>query len=114
MDWGFAAFASKPLFKAGDTVGEAKVQGGAARHVSLVAPIGYGVTQPKGSAASITMKIVYEGPLEAPIAKGNIAAWLEVRSGSASPSRVPLVAGEDVGRAGVLARLRNGLLEPFS
>ena len=114
MDWGFAAFTSKPLFKSGETIGEAQVQGGAARHVSLIAPMAYGASQPKDSAGPVTTKIVYEGPLEAPITKGSNVAWLEVHSGSAPPSRVPLVAGEGVDRAGLLARLRNGLLDLFS
>lgn len=114
MDWGFSAFASRPLFKTGETIGEARVQGGISRHVSLVTPMAYMASQPKNSAGPLTTKIIYEGPLEAPVAKGSVVAWLELRSGSASPSRVPLVAGEDVGRAGMLARLRNGLLEPFS
>ncbi len=114
MDWGFAAFASTPLYKTGETVGEAKVQGGAVRRVRLVAPMAYAASQPIGSAGPVSTKIVYEGPLEAPVAKGSIVAWLEVRSGSATTSRVPLVAGEGVGRAGLLARLRNGLMEPFS
>ena len=114
MDWGFSAFASQPLFKAGEVIGAAKVQGGASRRVSLIAPMAYAAVQPNGSAGPVTTKIVYEGPLEAPIAKGSTVAWLEVHSGNKTTSRVPLVAGEDVGRAGIFARLRNGLLAPFS
>ncbi|MEP7221166.1 MAG: D-alanyl-D-alanine carboxypeptidase family protein [Novosphingobium sp.] len=118
MEWGFAAFASKPLFAAGAKVGEARVQGGQQRMVSLVTPSGFGATiagnSDKNGHVPISLRVVYDGPLEAPIEKGSIVAALEVRVGNAPPSRVPLLAGESVGRADWLARLRNGLLGLFS
>ena len=114
MDWGFAAFASQPLFKPGETIGAAEVQGGSARHVNLVTPMGFAAAVPKDARGAITLKIVYDGPLEAPVAKGSMVAALEIRIGNEPPHRVPLVAGEAVGRAGLLARLRNGLMELVS
>ncbi len=110
MDWGFAAFASKPLFKPGQSIGEAKVQGGAARHVSLVTPTGFAASVPKDADGPASLKIVYDGPLEAPIAKGSMVASLEIRIGNGEPHRVPLIAGEEVGKANLFERLRNGLM----
>ncbi len=110
MDWGFAAFASKPLFKPGQTIGEAKVQGGAARHVNLVTPTGFAATLPKDAGGQTSLKIVYDGPLEAPVAKGSMVASLEIRVGNGQPHRVPLIAGETVGKASLFERLRNGLM----
>lgn len=110
MEWGFDAFSSKRVFAPGAIVGQAKVQGGAARHVDLVAPQGLAMSAAKSGSDPVELKIVYEGPIEAPIEKGAIIASLEVRQGSLPPRRVPLIAGESIGRAGPFERLRNGLL----
>jgi D-alanyl-D-alanine carboxypeptidase (penicillin-binding protein 5/6) len=55
------------------------------------------------------MRIVYNGPLVAPIAKGTPVAELEVRMGKGQPAILPLAAGEDVAKGGVFDRLRFGL-----
>jgi D-alanyl-D-alanine carboxypeptidase (penicillin-binding protein 5/6) len=51
------------------------------------------------------MKIRYQGPLTAPIAKGQEVAELVITTGDTPPQVVPLVAGEDVGRAGFFGRI---------
>ena len=48
------------------------------------------------------MKIRYDGPLMAPIAKGQEVAQLVVTTGDTPPQIVPLVAGDDVGRGRIL------------
>lgn len=109
MDWGFAAFDSRPLFAAGATVGTARVQGGAARELPLVAPVDYAASGPKGVREPVSLAVVYDGPLEAPVKKGAVVASLEIRVGGGKPNRVPLVAGADVAKATGLTRLLNGL-----
>jgi D-alanyl-D-alanine carboxypeptidase (penicillin-binding protein 5/6) len=59
------------------------------------------------------MKIRYQGPLTAPIAKGQEVAQLVITTGDTPPQIVPLVAGEDVGRAGFFGRLWLGLKSLF-
>lgn len=114
MDWGFAAFDSRPLFAAGVAVGEAEVQGAAVRTVPLVTPVAYSAASPHGARDPVSLRIVYDGPLEAPILKGTPVADLEIRVGSQPPHRLPLVAGETVGRAGFFKRLLNGLTGLFA
>lgn len=109
MDWGFAAFDSRPLFAPGAQVGTARVQDGDARSVPLVAPQAYSAASPRGTRAPVALRIVYDGPLPAPIRKGDTVAALEIRVGNGAPQKVPLVAGADVGKAGPLRRLVNGL-----
>jgi D-alanyl-D-alanine carboxypeptidase (penicillin-binding protein 5/6) len=41
----------------------------------------------------VSMKITYNGPLQAPIAKGAQIARLEVKMGQDAPIVLPLVAG---------------------
>ncbi len=109
INWGFAAFDTRPLFARGAVVGTARVQDGADRSVPLVSPGNYAATMARGQGGRISLRVVYEGPLRAPVAKGAKIAELEIRAGSAPPTRLPLVAGADVPKAGVIARLLNGL-----
>lgn len=110
LEWGFAAFEAHQLFASGAPIGAAKVQGGEAREVPLVAPHPLALTLPRGKRAGYTLSLRYKGPLRAPIAKGDSVASLIVRVPGEAEMRLPLVAGSDVPAAGTLARLRNGLL----
>lgn len=110
MQWGFGAWQAKPLFQQGAKVGVANVQLGSASQVSLVAPRNLAVTLPAGlSSGAVQMKVRYEGPLVAPIKKGQEVAQLVVSTADTPPQIVPLVAGEDVGRAGFFGRIWLGL-----
>jgi D-alanyl-D-alanine carboxypeptidase (penicillin-binding protein 5/6) len=110
IQWGFGAWTDKPLFKAGAKVGSAQVQMGSSTEVPLVAPRDLAVTVPAGlSSGATSMKIRYDGPLMAPIAKGQEVAQLVITTGDTPPQVVSLVAGEDVGRAGFFGRIWLGL-----
>jgi D-alanyl-D-alanine carboxypeptidase (penicillin-binding protein 5/6) len=116
IEWGFNAWQDKPLFQKGAKVGAAKVQMGSSSEVPLVAPSNLAVSVPAGlslDSKPIAMKIHYEGPLMAPIAKGQEVAQLIITTGDTAPQVVPLVAGEDVGRAGFFGRVWIGLKQLF-
>ena len=104
MQWGFGAWQAKPLFKAG-------VQMGSRSEVTLVAPRDLAVTIPAGLSLTNQMrvKVRYNGPIKAPIKKGDEIAKLVVTTGDTAPQIVPLVAGEDVGEAGFFGRAWYGL-----
>ena len=111
MEWGFGAWQAKPLFQAGAKVGTARVQLGSSSEVTLVAPRNLAVTVPAGLVAggATTMKIRYQGPIAAPIKKGDHVADLVITTTDTPPQVVPLVAGEDVGQAGFFGRVWLGL-----
>jgi D-alanyl-D-alanine carboxypeptidase (penicillin-binding protein 5/6) len=114
MEWGFGAWQARPLFQQGAKVGAARVQLGSASEVPLVAPRNLAVTVPAGlSTGAVHMKIRYQGPLAAPIAKGQEVAQLVITTGDTPPQVVPLVAGEDVGKAGFFGRIWLGLKSLF-
>jgi D-alanyl-D-alanine carboxypeptidase (penicillin-binding protein 5/6) len=114
IQWGFGAWQAKPLFQQGAKVGVAKVQLGSSSEVPLLAPRNLAVSVPAGlSTGSIQTKIRYEGPLVAPIKMGQEVAQLVVTTGDTPPQIVPLVAGEDVGRAGFFGRIWLGLKSLF-
>lgn len=114
MDWGFRAWTAQPLFKAGAQVETVPVQLGSARSVDAIAPRNLAVTLPGGSNGNISVKVVYNGPVKAPIAKGQEIAQLVVSTPDTPPQTMPLVAASDVPEAGFFARLWNGFISFFA
>lgn len=110
IDWGFDAWTATPLFAKGAHVGEARVQMGSTRRVGLIAPRPIAVTLAKGDHAGFRAFIRYQGPLQAPVAKGEKVAELVVRLPSGGEQITPIIAAESVGQAGLFARIRNGLM----
>src|SRR4249919_413749 len=110
MQWGFNAWQAKPLFKKDTVVGTAAVQLGGSSEVSLVAPRDLSITIPAGVLSKVQgMKIRYQGPVNAPIAKGQHIADLVVTTSDSGEQVMPLVAAEAVGEAGFFARAWIGL-----
>jgi D-alanyl-D-alanine carboxypeptidase (penicillin-binding protein 5/6) len=110
MQWGFAAWQSRPLLNRNERIGEAQVQGGDATAVGLVAPRALAVTYPQGLGQNIRARIVYQGPVQAPVAQGQHVADLVVETGEGPPQVMPLTAENEVGEAGFFRRAWRGLL----
>jgi D-alanyl-D-alanine carboxypeptidase (penicillin-binding protein 5/6) len=108
MNWGFNAWTAKPLVRKGTLVQNAEVQQGDARMVGLVAPKDLTVTIPAGLGSDLRTKVVYQGPLKAPIAAGQHVADLVVSGPDMAPQRLPLVAAAPVGEAGFFGRIMAG------
>lgn len=109
MNWGFRAWRAQPLLAKGETIAQAKVQLGEADTVGLVAPRDIAVTLPAATAkGDIQVRVVYDGPLKAPIQAGQHVANLVVTTGDTEPQTMPLVAAEAVGEAGFLDRVVAG------
>ena len=114
LEWGYDAFDRERLFDRGDIVALARVQGGKARHVALRAPRDIAINVPPGRGGGVVMSVRYAGPLQAPITQGNQVATLMIEVPGLEPTAIALQANEDVGRAGVLARILNGFAGWFS
>ena len=92
MNWGFRAWQSQPLFAKGKVVGAIRVQLGGEDNVGVVAPRDLAVTLPAGTLKdNIKVKIVYDGPVKAPIKAGQHVANLVVTTGDTPPSVLPQV-----------------------
>ena len=109
MEWGFRAWQARPVVKAGKTVGTAAVQLGDSSEVELVAPKALAVTVPSGTRPQLSGKIVYDGPVKAPIKQGAHIADLVVSAPGLPEQRMPLVAARDVSEAGFFGRAMAGL-----
>lgn len=115
MNWGFRAWSAQPLYAKGKRVGAAQVQLGDEDEVGLVAPRNLAVTLPAGTSKNnIRVKIVYNGPVKAPIKAGQHIADLVVTTGDTTPQTMPLVAEKAVGEAGFFGRIWAGLASLFS
>jgi D-alanyl-D-alanine carboxypeptidase (penicillin-binding protein 5/6) len=113
MDWGFRAWQSRPLLDQNERIGEARVQLGSDDTVGLVAPRAVAVTYPAGLGQDLRARIVYQGPVKAPIAQGQHIADLVVQAGDMPPQVTPLVAAEAVDEAGFFGRIWAGLSNLF-
>ena len=110
MEWGFNAWQTRPLLRQGQRVGDAQVQGSTVSSVGLVAQRPIAVTYPQGLGQNMRARIVYNGPVRAPIAQGQHIADLVVEPGDGLPAQtMPLVAESEVGEAGFFGRIWYGL-----
>lgn len=96
LNWGFRSFEPKTLFAAGEPVGFARVYGGAQRDVPLTSAAAVTVLVPRGGDEPLSGKIVYQGPLIAPVRQGKEVASLEITRGGAKVAAAPLITAEAV------------------
>jgi D-alanyl-D-alanine carboxypeptidase (penicillin-binding protein 5/6) len=96
LQWGFRSFDPRTLFHPGDVIGAAQVYGGAKGDVALVSSEPIRVFLTHGSDERLTAKIVYQGPLIAPIEKGVQVARLKIWRGQTQILDAPLETGESI------------------
>ena len=87
------------LFAEGQTVAEAKVYGGAQGRVPVAAKGQVKLMVPRGVSDKIVAKMVYTGPVRAPVQEGQAIGTLKVWRGDAKVLEVPLQASESVAQA---------------
>src|SRR5215471_4542494 len=104
LEWGFRAFESRPLFVEGQAIGDARLFGGARGRVPLVASGSVNLLVPRNSNERLLARVVYTGPVRAPIEKGQQIGELRVWRGENVVLEVPLQASEAVGRGSLPRR----------
>jgi serine-type D-Ala-D-Ala carboxypeptidase (penicillin-binding protein 5/6) len=105
IDYAFREFENVPLVNAGEQVDTAEVWLGDEDTVPLQAIKDVVVTIPRRARSDLKVAVVYDGPVPAPIHKGDVVAKLEVSAPGIPPLEVPLVAGADVDRKGPIGRV---------
>ncbi|MCC6863842.1 MAG: D-alanyl-D-alanine carboxypeptidase, partial [Rhodobacteraceae bacterium] len=105
VNWAFRQFTKKTLIKAGTRVAEAPVWLGAAESVALAPAEDVTLLMPSQVQESIIAEVIYNGPFEAPIAKGTQIAEMVIHVPNLPDARIPLVAEADVAEGGLLKRL---------
>src|SRR5215467_6065129 len=96
LEWGFHSFQSGLLFAAGQEIAQAKLYGGVRGHVPLMAGKEVRLMVPRGSRDKIIARVVYSGPVRAPVEQGQKIGLLKVWRGESVVLEVPLQAAESV------------------
>ena len=111
LEWGFRSFEQRVLFAAGTTVGSAKVYGGADSKVGLIADRQVRVMIPKAGGDRLIARIVYTGPVPAPVKKGQEIGAIKVWRGDSLILTQPLQATDDVGKGTLTQRAFDAVTE---
>ena len=111
LEWGFRSFEGRTLFAADQTVGYAKVFGGDSRSVRLTSPEPVRVMLARAGSDKLIARIVYTGPVRAPIAPGQRIGTLKVWRGNSIALEAPLYAADAVGPGSTTRRAIDGASE---
>jgi len=112
LEWGFRNFEVRTLIAAEQTIGYAKVFGGESRSVKLTSPEPIKVMVPKnGASEKLIARIVYNGPVRAPIQSGQRVGVVRVWRGTNIAVEQPVYAGESIGTGSTIRRAVDGASE---
>lgn len=111
LEWGFRNFEVRTLFAANAEVGEARVFGGDSRSVAVTSRDPVRVMVQKNGSDKLIARIVYGGPLRAPVEAGQAVGTVKVWRGGAIAVEVPLVATVTVRAGSTLRRAVDGASE---
>jgi D-alanyl-D-alanine carboxypeptidase (penicillin-binding protein 5/6) len=111
LEWGFRNFEARPLFAAQQPVGYAKVFGGESRSVKLASPEPIKVMVQKNGTDKLIARVVYNGPVRAPVESGQQVGVVRVWRGTNIAMEAPVYAAESVARGSTIRRAIDGASE---
>jgi D-alanyl-D-alanine carboxypeptidase (penicillin-binding protein 5/6) len=111
LEWGFRNFEARPLFAAQQPLGYAKVFGGDSRSVKLVSPKPIEVMVQKSGGDKLIARVVYTGPLRAPIESGQQVGVVRVWRGANIAMEAPVFAADAVAVGSTMRRAIDGASE---
>jgi serine-type D-Ala-D-Ala carboxypeptidase (penicillin-binding protein 5/6) len=111
LEWGFRNFEARTLFAAQQPVGYAKVFGGDSRSVKLASPEPIKVMVSKNGGDKLIARVVYNGPVRAPIEAGQQVGFVKVWRGANIAVEAPVYAAESIGKGSTMRRALDGASE---
>jgi D-alanyl-D-alanine carboxypeptidase (penicillin-binding protein 5/6) len=111
LEWGFRNFEARILFAAEQPVGYAKVFGGESRSVKLASPEPIKVMVQKNGNDKLIARIVYSGPVRAPVQSGQPVGVVKVWRGGKMAMEAPVFAAESVDKGSTMRRAIDGASE---
>jgi serine-type D-Ala-D-Ala carboxypeptidase (penicillin-binding protein 5/6) len=96
LEWGMTSFRRMEIYAEGETVGAAKMFGGVKSRVALKAEGPVAIFVPVANRDRLVARIVYQGPVEAPVEEGTPIGKLRVWIGDDISQETPLFAAESV------------------
>ncbi len=106
VNWAFRQFAQRDIARSGTRIAQAEVWRGERPLVGLLLQDDLSLLVPTTGGSEISAEVVYNGPIEAPIAQGDAIAELVIRLENLPETRVPLLADASVASGGFSSRLR--------
>ena len=111
LEWGYRNFEVRTLFAAEQPVGYAKVFGGESRSVKLASPEPIKVMVQKNGTDKLIARVIYNGPVRAPIEAGQPVGIIRVWRGTNIAMEAPVYAAEAVGKGSTMRRAIDGVSE---
>lgn len=111
LEWGFRNFEQRTLFAENQQVGYAKVFGGESRSVKLASREPIKVMVPKAGTEKLIARIVYNGPVRAPVQQGQQIGVVRVWRGQNVAMESPVYAAESIGPGSTMRRAIDGASE---
>jgi D-alanyl-D-alanine carboxypeptidase (penicillin-binding protein 5/6) len=111
LEWGFRNFEERTLFAAQQPIGYAKVFGGDSRSVKLASPEPIKVMVQKSGTDKLIARLIYSGPVRAPIEPGQQVGIVRVWRGSNIAMEAPVYAAESVASGSTMRRAIDGASE---
>ncbi len=105
VNWSFRNFVERTVATEEAPIAEAKLWMGEKKTVGLVPEGDLNVLFPVLGTQNIEAEVVYDGPINAPVAKGQQLAELVIKPEGLPEIRRPLVAAEDVPLGGFMVRM---------
>lgn len=96
LEWGLRSFEKTEIFANEEVIGEASVFGGAKSSVQLKAKGAVDLLLPIANRDKVTARIIYNGPLPAPVETGQPVGTLRVWIGDTMSRETPVFAAETV------------------
>ncbi len=104
LDWGFRSFRTYTLFEEVENVGDARVWGGESSSVALTPKGPVKLLMTRADRKKLKAEIVYDGPLKAPVKKGDEVAKLRFVSSGKMVNEIPLFAAADVEEGSIIGQ----------
>jgi len=111
LEWGFRNFEVRTLFAADQPIGYAKVFGGERRSVKLASREPVKVMVQKNGNDKLIARVVYSGPVRAPIESGQPVGLIKVWRGGNVAVETPVYAAESIGKGSTVRRAIDGASE---
>jgi D-alanyl-D-alanine carboxypeptidase (penicillin-binding protein 5/6) len=111
LEWGFRNFEARALFAPQQLVGYAKVFGGESRSVKLTSLEPIKVMVQKNGTDKLIARIVYNGPVPAPIESGQPVGIVRVWRGRNIAMEAPVYAAESIAKGSTMRRAIDGASE---
>jgi D-alanyl-D-alanine carboxypeptidase (penicillin-binding protein 5/6) len=111
LDWGVRAFEPYEIFKKDEVIGNVRLYGGTQLTVPVTVKDDLSILLPITNRDLMKARVVYQGPVPAPVDAGDEIAVLEVRIDDTLTQETPLYAAESVARGPIHRQAFDALTE---